>query len=984
MSQALMPLQFPLHGSRLIEASAGTGKTWTIAALYVRLVLGHGNADESDLAVNSGQRQQNGFCRALLPSEILVMTFTRAATKELSDRIRARLVEAANCFRGETPPPRDTYLQELIAHYPQAQARQQAAYRLMLAAESMDDAAVFTIDAWCQRMLREHAFDSGSLFDEELVSDQSTLFEHAVRDYWRQQVYMLDNVTMPVFSACWQSVFELEKAVRDLIRNAHLLGAGLVAGESLHQLTERLCDQQLTLVTGIKQGWRERIVRLETWVNRQRAKEPACFHAGWFKPAKGAEWFAQLHEWVDTPEMVRPGLVEIAWNRLSVKGITAACTAKFTGVVPEEFDEIARLRVQLAEVEPIKPVMLCHAVTSIAGRLEWLKQRSHLVGFDDMLTRLKNALQGINGSALRQRIITQYPVALIDEFQDTSPDQYAIFNSLYQVAENHSSLGLLLIGDPKQSIYGFRGADIYSYLAARKATEGRHYVLGTNFRSTQPLVAEGGRGADAHSGFPSGAFRFRNTEGNPLPFESVRANGRAETLVGADGAIKALTYWCASHAGMSKDTYHQFFAQHCAETIVNLLNDVSVGFASEAGFVRLQPADIAILVRDRNEAAAIRKALLRRKVASVYLSDKDSVIASEESADVLRWLRAIANPIDGTLGRAAYATRMAGIPLSRLAMMAVDDRAWEACAEQLKELHFIWQRQGVLAMLRRLIHELGLPARLLHQTGGERALTNFLHLAEICQRASEHLDGEQALIRWLTGQIDHEDGDGEETVLRLESDAELVKVCTVHKSKGLEYPLVFVPFGVSARPVNLKNRSFLEYVNGDGIKHIDLSMSREALDAMESARIQEDLRLLYVALTRARHAVWLGVASIDNKIHESALGYLLNGGGTLMADGLHAAIQLTQNGSASAFTHIELLDANTPADLAAADINARMTLLSRADDRSALVDAPVYASQFEKDWAVGSFTGLTKSLVPTVVPITAMQASRGLSWIIFR
>ena len=278
-------------------------------------------------------------------------------------------------------------------------------------------------------------------------------------------------------------------------------------------------------------------------------------------------------------------------------------------------------------------------------------------------------------------------------------------------------------------------------------------------------------------------------------------------------------------------------------------------------------------------------------------------------------------------------------------------------------------------MLRRLIHELGLPARLLHQTGGERALTNFLHLAEICQRASEHLDGEQALIRWLTGQIDHEDGDGEETVLRLESDAELVKVCTVHKSKGLEYPLVFVPFGVSARPVNLKNRSFLEYVNGDGIKHIDLSMSREALDAMESARIQEDLRLLYVALTRARHAVWLGVASIDNKIHESALGYLLNGGGTLMADGLHAAIQLTQNGSASAFTHIELLDANTPADLAAADINARMTLLSRADDRSALVDAPVYASQFEKDWAVGSFTGLTKSLVPTVVPIRILDNS---------
>ena len=176
MTQQLKPLTFPLHGSRLIEASAGTGKTWTIAALYVRLVLGHGG--------------DHGYLRPLLPSEILVMTFTRAATRELSNRVRERLVEAAAYFRGHGEEP-DPYLDALMEDYPGHSERLRAAHRLMLAAETMDEAAIFTIDAWCQRMLREHAFDSGSLFDEELVSDEAALFEDAAHDYWRQQVYPL-------------------------------------------------------------------------------------------------------------------------------------------------------------------------------------------------------------------------------------------------------------------------------------------------------------------------------------------------------------------------------------------------------------------------------------------------------------------------------------------------------------------------------------------------------------------------------------------------------------------------------------------------------------------------------------------------------------------------------------------------------------------------------------------------------------------------
>ena len=183
MAEVLQAAQFPLWGSRLIEASAGTGKTWTIAALYLRLVLGHGG----DAA----------FARPLAPAEVLVMTFTRAATRELSDRIRSRLLEAARCFRGEaSPQPEDTFLAELLAAYAEGPPRRQAAWRLTLAAESMDDAAVHTIDAWCQRMLREHAFDSGCLFDEELAANERAMQLGAARDYWRQQLYPLPALAL--------------------------------------------------------------------------------------------------------------------------------------------------------------------------------------------------------------------------------------------------------------------------------------------------------------------------------------------------------------------------------------------------------------------------------------------------------------------------------------------------------------------------------------------------------------------------------------------------------------------------------------------------------------------------------------------------------------------------------------------------------------------------------------------------------------------
>ncbi|MGZ3181614.1 MAG: exodeoxyribonuclease V subunit beta [Telluria sp.] len=938
MSELLDPLSFPLHGSRLIEASAGTGKTWTIAALYVRLVLGHGG--------------EAAFERPLTPPEILVMTFTRAATRELSNRVRERLVEAAAWFRGQSRHE-DPYLEAIGAAYQSESERLGAARRLVLAAETMDEAAVFTIDAWCQRMLREHAFDSGSLFDEELVGDERALFDDAAHDYWRQHVYPLNATALDAVLEVWPDVDTLKRAAAQLVTRTALLGH--VGREPLAAVVARVERERRAQLAQLKEGWAERVEQMESWIAAHRAANPKAFNGTKMRAESLAKWFAGLRLWAEDAAAELPvGLNETAWNRLTPDGIRDAFGAGFQAEVPDCFNGTRDLKECLDKLPPLAHALVRHAGATIARRVAELKQGRRQFGFEDMLTRLKDALAGPNGEALRARIVAQYPVALIDEFQDTSPDQYAIFNALYRVADNDAGHGLFLIGDPKQSIYGFRGADIHSYLAARRATEGRHYQLGTNYRSTAALVdAVNQLFRHAESGYAAGAFRFRKGEVNPLPFEPVQAKGRPEHLVGVAGPYQALALCSSERDDLRVNDYRDFFAHHCAEHIVELLNDPHAGFAGGAQFRRLQPADVAVLVRDRTEARAVRSALAQRGVPTVYLSDKDSVMESEEAQDMLRWLAAVASPLDGALARAAFATATAALPLAELARLASDELAWEERVEQLKTLHTVWQRQGVLAMLRRFIHELGLPAMLLRETGGERRLTNLLHLAELLQEASTQLDGEQALIRWFAEQVEGQGEESDERILRLESDAELVKVVTVHKSKGLEYPLVYLPFAVGARKTERRNRSFFEYVDADGVRHIDLARTDEALEAVERARIEEDLRLLYVALTRARHFLWLGVAAVaaprgsGNLLHDSAFGYLLGGGMPMAAAELPAALARLRGES----------DGIALRTLPAAE---GMTVYAREDTAPPLVEAARFEGQVERDWSVGSFTSITR------------------------
>ena len=952
--QTLVATDFPLHGSRLIEASAGTGKTFTIAALYLRLVLGHG-----------GDR---AFARPLAPAEILVMTFTRAATRELSDRIRKRLLQAARCFRGDDKPkPDDQILLDLMADYPEGKARNAAAWRLATAAEGMDDAAVHTIDAWCQRMLREHAFDSGSLFDEELVADEDAMRVEASQDYWRQQVYPLDADQLGVLLGVWGGVNALIDDVRPLVERDIPESA---AGDPLAVVLGRSHGALVAEIRRLKSGWDQKAQDMLDWIQVQKAADGAGWNGAKLRGDYLAGWISKLTAWVaNDAELGRPALAA-GWKRLTPAGLLEARTTPFTGTMPAVFEEFAALGVALDALPDVTTPVRSHAAAWVARRLAQLKRQSGSFGFDDMLRRLEAALEGVAGARLRDRIVAQYPVALIDEFQDTSPRQYRIFDKIYRTASNDRETALLLIGDPKQSIYGFRGADIYSYLSARRATEGRHYVLETNYRSTQPLVTAVNHWfLQAEEATESGAFMFRSGGDNPLPFLPVHAKGREEQLVDSAGDVPALEI--VHSAGLvNARAIHRHFGELCAERIVGLLNDRAAGFVSAGEAIRaIRPADIAVLVRTGFEARAVRRALRRRGVASVYLSDKDSVFASDEARDMLRWLRAVAMPADMRLARAGLATEIIGFDLDALAAFAADDEAFDRQADLLRQLLVVWQTQGVLAMLRRTLHAFDLPAKWLALPDGERRLTNTLHLAELLQTASTALDGEQSLIRWMASQLRDPGGGGDEQIVRLESDADLVKVVTIHKSKGLEYPFVLLPFVTCFRPVDGGKARFLELADEDGARRLHLKFGEAQVEVAERERLREDLRLLYVGLTRACHGVWVGFSALKIRngsscqAYRSAAGYLLGDGQEIAADAWAHQIRQFASGLA------EIREVPAPSE-------AGFTPLARMTAPDDLPRAIAYSASFDRTWSINSFSALVRDMPALASKLSPLQTAR--------
>lgn len=860
-------LTFPLHGSRLIEASAGTGKTYTIAALYVRLVLGHDCE------------------RPYTPEEILVVTFTEAATEELRTRIRTNLSETAAFFRDEIQLD-DPFLMSLKSQYSAAELTAQARH-LEFASQAMDEAAVHTIHGWCNRMLREHAFASGGLFTQALNTDVQELWLQVARDYWRTFVSPLSVAELPQYrmiTKVFESPEQLLRKARPLLHRV----SDSVLPEPAEVVSERLQQERDLLARCQQQPWLQWIDEAEQTLAGLRQQK--LVNGNKLRAASVDKWMSQLRTWAS--ELNQPHAAFIptldptsGWEKLTPAGLQECLKVELPEC--ELWPQLAQLQAAVNALPEPSSALLSHAGAWLLQRFQTVQRQRAEMGFDDMLSRLQHALLGDAGPSLAAMIRTQFPIAMVDEFQDTDPTQYAIFDRIYHIAQPHAGTGIFLIGDPKQAIYSFRHADIYTYLKAREATQGRHYTLATNYRSTEGMVNATNALFMGAQTSRRGPFCFANltTGDDPLPFIPVQANGLKKAFTVAGETPPALQFDCLSTEKLSQSEYHELLANWHAQTIAELLNSPNAGFSSEEGFDPLKPGHIAVLVNNRHEAKVIREALRRRHIQSVYLSDRDSVFQSPLAPELLRVLQACAQPRDPRLLRAALVGGLFDLTVTQIDQILTDELQWDAFAEQFHGYHERWQRHGVLATIQKVLHDYNIPARLLGQQDGERLLTDVLHMAELLQQHAAITEGMVGVLRYLAEHIEEASQgratDAGEQQVRLESDDQLVQVITIHKSKGLQYPLVFLPFVATTKMKHLRFSYPARYHDDSGALQIAFQDDDEAInEQLDLERLQEDIRKLYVAVTRAQYMTFIGLAPYRT-FADTALHYILSAAGPI-------------------------------------------------------------------------------------------------------
>lgn len=855
VAESLDPLRLPLTGERLIEASAGTGKTFTIAALYLRLLLGLGGTA--------------AFPRPLTVEELLVVTFTEAATEELRGRIRSNIHELRiACLRKSTDNPLYASLLDEIAD------TEQAAQWLLLAERQMDEAAVFTIHGFCQRMLSLNAFESGMLFEQQLIEDESLLRYQACADFWRRHCYPLPREIAQVVFETWKGPKSLLADInRYLQGEAPVIKAPPPDDETLASRHDAIVGR----INALKQKWCESVDQLEGLL------ESSGIDRRKFNRGNQGKWIEKISAWAqeETLSYQLPDALEKFSQRFLQERTKAG------GVVPEHplFVAIDEL---LAEPLTIRDLVITRALAEIRETVAREKRRRGELGFDDMLSRLDAALRSESGDALAAAIRTRFPVAMIDEFQDTDPQQYRIFRRIWQ---RQPETALLLIGDPKQAIYAFRGADIFTYMKARSEVNA-HYTLDTNWRSAPGMV----NSVNRLFGQMDDAFMFRE-----IPFQPVKSAEKNQSLrfEFRGEAQPAMTMWLMDGEGCGVGDYQSYMAQVCAAQIRDWLE---AGQRGDALLIRgeraqaVSASDISVLVRSRQEAALVRDALTLLAIPSVYLSNRDSVFDTLEAQEMLWVLQAVMNPERENTLRSALATSMMGLNARDIETLNQSESAWDRVVEEFVGYRQIWQKRGVMPMLRALMSARHIAENLLATAGGERRLTDILHISELLQEAASQLESEHALVRWLSQHILEPDNNAASQQMRLESDKHLVQIVTIHKSKGLEYPLVWLPFITHFR---VQDQAF--YHDRQSFEAVlDLSHAEESIALAEAERLAEDLRLLYVALTRSVWHCSLGVAPLvrrrgdkkgDTDVHLSALGRLLQKGEPKDAAGLRAAIE---------------------------------------------------------------------------------------------
>ena len=815
----------PLQGSNLIEASAGTGKTYSIAILMLRLIL------EQRIAVK----------------EVLMVTFTKAAVAELQDRIRLFIRKAFKASKGEEID--DQMIQRLVADAIGRENQEAVCERLKAAVLLLDETAVMTIHSFCQQTLNEFAFETGQLFDAETLKEPQALIIEEVNRFWRTEVVTIQKELLTVMLNAGLSRTRIAEVVRSNFSGKAYISYDL---EQSYEFSQN--DQQTE--------W----AALETLV-----KDAKTCTDRWHQYI--ADHQAELAGLAGGNRYAATGLLPILDNPAAVLNFISGKRAvgyvqQLFGILIEACDEIAELDELVSAHGRRLVAHIYHmAIRRITINIEAYKQRNSVLTFDDMIDNLHRAAALDDSGRLRTLLQQKYKAVFVDEFQDTDKLQYELFEQFF----GEGSI-LFYIGDPKQSIYAFRKADIQTYFKAGQAVQNQ-YGMNTNYRSAPDVIAAMNIFFQPVPEFDTFHFEEAAEGIKYIPVEAPTGIEDMGMYRGNDKLSPLVVYEATDQPSIAAAT---------AQSILDLLSDATYRFQKKGLNAAITPGSIGVLVRSGYQGTMIKNELSRLGIPAVTI-DEATVLDSEEANCISYLLNAFEDPARGNINKALLVPYTG---IDREQLLTLDE---DMLVEQFKSYGQLWETDGIYVTLTRFFKDYEVKGRLMNDryNHGERALTNLIQLTEILHKVQTNKQFVNIeLINWLRKALEGMEMDGDEYEQRVESDEEAVKIVTIHKSKGLEYPIVYAPFldltvGDKRDFCSFRDRDREEYLFA-----LKEELSPEQQADWELQQEQENRRLLYVAVTRAVYQLFIlkntggkkGLTSLDyfyNALKAAPVGELI-------------------------------------------------------------------------------------------------------------
>lgn len=794
------------QGHHLVEAAAGTGKTYSITALYVRALI---------------EKQ-------LLPSQILVLTFTNDATAELQLRIRNRIKELIHV--AEAGESSDEFVNAYTSGLSQSQIK-----HLKMCLFFFDEAAISTIHGFCQKILSENHLDFKISSKFNVKTNIHPLILEEVDLFWEH--YFFKSKPNNDFEAwCLHHLNVTFKSPDHLLKSIHPIivksEVEIIPNEYSMDKFEKIFDKARITYLSIRQYFNSEKDAFHTFFYSNALNKSSYRNKDQIL-SDFEEWVNQNHACPITYEKLK-FLGSFTLTKYTKKKYSAP-NFTFANLV-DDYNEWYN------QLKGIELAFKCLAINKIRWNIQELKKKRGIVGYDDLVLRVKEALT--TSTVLCKKLANKFPIAFIDEFQDTDHIQYSIFKSIYKAEDDTC---LIMIGDPKQAIYRFRGADIYTYLAVRKSIPSKNrYSLLYNYRTSKNLL----NGINAFFNGTSNPFITEELQFTPAKFPDANTDHVVCKKSNEEAPLKLIEF---KSSDRSIEHIKNEIAKSVAFECLKLLHS-----ELHINDKPLQESDIKILVDTHKNAQLIQSTLSAQGLRSI-IQTKSTVYSSELANQLYKLLYALCYPKVNGYINASLMTNFFNVDAVQLLEQMDDHKQWDKRQSSFINLNIQWTNEGLNSVFRVLEYEFNILEELSKSNHPERLITDYKHLKELLLNAErKHNLSKFGVLRHFSLKKQKKgDEPLDEEIIRLESEEQLIQIVTHHASKGLEYSITFCPFlwnlthkkqsivtkssGLSQSVyLDVKSKEYLEYeiINEDDIK-------------------AEKIRLVYVALTRAKSMCYI-------------------------------------------------------------------------------------------------------------------------------